>query len=86
MEVISEDLIITVKGSKSVTVNGNGPVFVYSNSMIIKAGKNTNKLFPSDLPSKTYEDIMLVINGNGPIFMHSKGSITINGDGFVSKL
>jgi hypothetical protein len=86
MEIVSEDTRVTINGTKSVTVNGNGPVFIYSNSLVMILGKNSNKLFPSTMPSKTFNDIPVIINGNGPVFMYSKGSITINGDGYVSKI
>lgn len=84
MEIIDIDSRVTIKGNKSTTINGNGPVFIYSKPMIIITGKNTNKLFSSSLPTAVVENIPVVINSHGPTYIYSNGSVTVNGDGYVA--
>lgn len=86
MEIIDIDSRTTVKGGQSTTINGNGPVFIYSKPIIMITGKNTNKLFSPSLPTKNIDNIQLVINSHGPTYIYSNGSVTVNGDGYVSMI
>jgi hypothetical protein len=86
MEIIDIDSRVTINGSQSTTVNGNGPVFIYSKSMVIITGKNSNKLFPSNLQTVDINDKVSIINSNGPTYVYSNGSVTVNGDGYVALL